>query len=324
MSARYAARGGDIVMSQPLDLSPTFMASWMVPADQHAMQRTLDAAFKTPSAGAVDIRPLAPMAMLVAAKIARGQSIPEPDHGKGWMPETDIGFWIPCARGQEKNGRFSIDALYWYQPYLFVDNVAALVTGRETFGFHKQSATCQMPTDDAHEARVAVTTLVIREFTPSSEGDVIELFRLVDPARERRGPLERLWHEVEGVADAAGDALEGLIADALADWVPSWAFVRNFITDLLCMNVPMVFLKQFRSIADPQLACFQAVTTAASKMTKWRGGGLLPAHELTVVPTDSHPIARDLGLAASPLRCPVGFWTEFDFVLESGETLWAA
>ena len=324
-SAKYVERGGEIVIAQPLSLSPTTMYSWLVRADLKAVQGVLDVALNKPCAGALEYRAIAPIVCVVAADIARGQSMDAGDRDMGWMPEQDIGFWIPVARGKKQGGEFVATALCWYQPYLFVNNVAALVTGRETFGFHKQGGTCQMPTAADHKSRIAVETLIIKEFGPNSEGGVAELFSLEDEEKPGIiGELEHLWDDAAAAIKTLESGIQGVIGDVLADWVPSWELVKTLIHDLVHGDVPMVFLKQFRDIADAELACYQAIVEAPSKLTKWHGGGFMSPRTLRITQADSHPIVRDLGLAGAEVKTELGFWTKIDFQLRNGKVLWEA
>ncbi|MEM7394339.1 MAG: hypothetical protein AAF492_18530, partial [Verrucomicrobiota bacterium] len=88
---------------------------------------------------------------------------------------------------------------------------------------------------------------------------------------------------------------------------------------------PMVFLKQFPSVTDPDKACYQAITTVPIKMTKFHGGSMLDGNfEVNVYDYDSHPVRRDLGFAPGPLNPLLSFYTNFDFYIGNGEVLWEA
>jgi len=86
----------------------------------------------------------------------------------------------------------------------------------------------------------------------------------------------------------------------------------------------MFFLRQFRDVAEPDRACYQAIIEAACDLTAWRGGGFLEEHVLTIRDCASHPLARDLGLAPGPIETGFGFWADFDFDIGAGKELWRA
>jgi hypothetical protein len=321
---RYAERGGEICIRQPLRMTRTTMYAWLLEADWGALQRMCDVAFNRVSGGALEYRPLLPVAMLVAADIGRGQSLDPVDERKGWMSERDMGFWVPVARGRQRGPVFEIDAIAWYHPYLFVDNVAALVTGRETYGFHKESATCVIPRGAADPGFYSVTTLVIPTFTPETEGLVTELYRVTRTDGGLRGDLDGAWHSAAEAFVEIERWLRGRFAGRADFPWPSWELIASLLKDLTEGIVPMAFLKQFRDIADPTVACYQAIVEAPSKLVAWHGGGLLGEHTLTLQQFESHPIVAELGLAGPKLPTGLGFWTRFDFDLGTGKVLWQA
>jgi len=61
----------------------------------------------------------------------------------------------------------------------------------------------------------------------------------------------------------------------------------------------MVFLKQFRDVADGHLACYQAIVEAPSRLVDLRQAGALASeYRVTVNQYASHPILDEIGLEA--------------------------
>lgn len=323
MRPRYVDRGGDLVLRQPIACNRTLMYTWLVEASWDALSDLCDHVFTRPSGGAVVVRPILPLVAVVAAEIGRGQACEPPDCNKGWSRERDLGFWVPCARGTLDGDRFEVEQVGWYQPYLFIDNPAAVFTGRETFGFAKSLATCAMPSGPDDPSRFAVTTQLISRFTPESEAAIAELYRL---ERADGGPLGALASTFDTVLEAfarvEGRLLRRLLGLDLP--MPTLTLFKNLYDSVREGLVPLFFLKQLRDVAEPDRACYQAIVEAACDLTAWRGGGFLDEHVLTIHPADSHPIARDLGLAPGPIETGWGFWASFDFTMARGRTLWEA
>jgi hypothetical protein len=297
--AAYVELPGDIVLRQPIALTGATMYCWLLDADQSKLRALCDAAFTQPSGGKVTVEPLLPIVMLVCADIARGQSVDPPDHDKGGCPERDFGFWVPVA----VNGQ-----LAWYQPYLFIDNEAAFVVGRETFGFRKYIGTCWWPEVGAPSI-YSVDTLVIPTFTPTSTGSVQQLWTL-DAGGTLRGDLTSMFDTVDAV----------LAHPALS----RWKLLESFLRDAVKGQVPMVFLRQFRSIVDASQAAYQSIVTAPCQLNAWTGAGLAPPHTLTITPVDSHPIVAQLGLSGGTIDSGWGVWTQIDFTMANGTVLWTA
>lgn len=324
MSARYVERGGDLVLCHPIACNHTTMYTWLVEADWDALGALCDRAFTEPSGGAVVVRPLLPLVAVVAAEIRHGQATLAPDRGKGWSPERDLGFWVPCARGRMDGDQFEVEQIGWYQPYLFIDNAAAVFTGRETFGFAKSIATCEMPRGPHDPSRFAVTTQVIEKFSPTSEAEVAELYRL---ERADGGVLGALESSFDNVLEAFAKVQGRLLLRAFGRGslpMPTLRLVANLYDGLRDGLVPLFFLKQFRDVADGSRACYQAIVEAACDLGTWRGGGFLDDHVLTIRDVDSHPIVRDLGLDRGAIETGWGFWAQFDFTIGRGKTLWEA
>ncbi len=322
---RYVARGGDLVLAHPIECLHTTTYAFLIEADWDALVATCDRAFAEPSGGAVVVRPIMPLVAVVAADIRRGQASAPPDRDKGWSTERDLGFWIPCARGRlDGDGDLAVDQVGWYQPYLFIDNPAAVFTGRETFGFAKAFATCDVPGHRDDPSRFRVTTQVIERFAPSARAEIGELYRL---ERTDDGPLGTLESTFDNVLEAFVKVEARLLLRALGPGRvprPTFALLRNLYDGLRDGLVPMFFLKQFRDVADPTTACYQAIVEAPCRLGAWRGGGYLPEHVLTIRDVDSHPIARDLGLPDRPIETGWGLWADFDFTIEPGQALWQA
>jgi hypothetical protein len=90
-------------------------------------------------------------------------------------------------------------------------------------------------------------------------------------------------------------------------------------------DMPLVFLKQFRDIADGSRACYQAITEAVATVTRFGGGGKLDGqYQLTIEPLVTHPIVQDLGLGGLQLQSTFGFYVNYDFVMNEGQEVWRA
>lgn len=319
---RYVSRGGDLVLRVPIENRRVRSYSFVVDADHDALTALCRRAFTEPSGGAIEVEPLLPLVVVACADIGHGQSAVEPDRGKGWSRERDMGFWVPVARGRRTGGRFHVEQLAWYQPYLFVDNAAGVITGREAFGFAKCPAVCRMPTRPDERAVFAVDTLRFETYGPDREATVGELFRL---ERGGDGLLGTLASSFDSLVAAALEVQGRLLRRALGGGVrPTLELLKNLYHQLTEGLVPMLFLKQFPAIEDASRACYQAIVETACDLDGWRGGGILDEHVLTVHHADSHPIARDLGLATGPIETGWGFWADYDFIVRPGKVLWEA
>jgi hypothetical protein len=102
--------------------------------------------------------------------------------------------------------------------------------------------------------------------------------------------------------------------------LPGLGLVVEVLQLLTHHEVPFVFLKQFRDVANGRQACYQSVVEAPARLLTLRTTGRLPgSYEAEIRPYDSHPIAQELGLhRTGPVRA--AWYSEFDFVMENGNT----
>ena len=307
----YIERGGDLVMAPPLELTSATMYSFLLPANGDALTRMVDNHLNAVTApSGIYYKPLMPMVAVVAANIAKSYSTTPPDSQKGWMGERDFSIWVPVVKYHGgKPGKIG-----WYLPYVFVDNVAAMVTGREVFGFFKQTAVLGMPSTPDAAGAFSIDALAIPKFSPASEAQTIRLMSM----QSTTGSAGR-GSKWSGIREAVTDIWEAVRKTSFAPGLRlAWDVIENMTEDLITGDVPMVFLKQFRAAGDASRACYQAVIEAPSHLQRWNGGGFTNPHDITITPADSHPIVQECGLAGSQLRADLGFWTQMDFVMQPG------
>jgi hypothetical protein len=169
-----------------------------------------------------------------------------------------------------------------------------------------------------------VTTLTIEEFEPDCEATSKELYRL---ERADGGTLGALETTVDSFADLVVESTGRLLRHFVGKsglLMPTWELIKNLYASLEGGLVPMFFLRQFRDVAEPDRAAYQAIIEAPCDLTAWRGGGFLDEHVLTIQACASHPLARDLGLPSHPIETGFGFWADFDFDVACGKELWRA
>jgi hypothetical protein len=90
-------------------------------------------------------------------------------------------------------------------------------------------------------------------------------------------------------------------------------------------NVPALGLKQFRDIADPSRAVFQAIVEAPLGMKHFRSASIL-GDNFSFILNDlaTHPVADETGLKLGPQDVSFAFWLYADFVLGTGKTNWTS
>jgi hypothetical protein len=317
----YIERGGDQTYAQPLMLAGTRFYGFIVEADTAALQALCDRYLNGPSGGQVHYRPLVGRVMLGVADIAKITPMNPPDSRIGWIPEVDIAFWVPVVSVKQEGPIFVAERLAWFLPYVFVNNAWAFASGREIFGYPKALGNFEVPSGPDDVRLVTVDTLT---FKTAYSGAEAKVERLVECRRTDNGPggLSRV---VSGIEEAAEVFFRTLVGGDGSVTLPGLGVAVEVLDLIVHHEMPLVFLKQFRDIADGARACYQAITEHEAHVTALRSGGLLAGDfRLSVFPFDSHPIVQELGLGGGQVDVQWGWYLDFDFIVENGRVIWQA
>jgi hypothetical protein len=317
----FVPRGGEQVFCQPLELRQVRFTSFLFHADAAALQSLCDRYLNDPSGGALHYRPLLPRVLLGVADAGRIFPIDSPDQRKGWVRETDVAFWVPVARCSKLFGLSFTEQVAWFLPYVFVDNSWAFAAGREVYGFPKEMGAFQVPRRTTDPALITVDTLAIDRFAPDAEATVRRLLEVRRTDAEPVGHPFQTWDEVEEVFEDFLHALLGTGGVSL----PGLGLLAQAFQFVGQRELPLVFLRQFRDVADGRRASYQAVVEAMARVLQFREAGKLRGdYRLTLSDLDSHPVARELGLSAAGADALGAWYVDFDFELENGRELWRA
>lgn len=307
MLPKYVDRGGDLVYPPPYLARGVTNYQFFLQVDARGLEATLSKLFAEPSDGEVDIRPVGDEVVLSVAQLAAVNST-EPPHSQmsAGGSEIEVAFWVI---GRDVRN----DRLVLVTPYMFVDSGAAMAAGREIFGFPKQEATIALTGGHPPDA-VALDVLSIRRFDPSAP---FAVHRVLDV--QRTGTRSDL---IAGFEALAKSALTSLFTRAGRQGLLD--HLRTLGSLLLGDGLPVLFLKQFRDIAEPDRACYQAICEAQIAVTALHGMGVLGDYSIALADLVSEGIRGDLGLPAGPLRPFAATWSRYDFTLHRGATIWRA
>lgn len=295
------------------------LAAFFFDADSQRLTALCNQYLNFPTNGHTRYLPLLPKVVVLFADMVVA-SRDERDSQVGRFAQAEVSFWIPTVALRSVGGVFMPDHLAWFVPQLFVDESNSIATGREVYGFNKQAAHFEKPKSIRHPA-FAVDVSGIKHFAPHATGQrerLLEVRRVGDAPIDERPPTWQSWD------DAQTEVLPELLKTVAAD---SKNKLVEITTMLITHQMRLVFLKQFRDIADTRLACYQAVVEAPLALLQFQHGGSLSGdYVLRVNPLDSHPIAHTLGLRLEhdEQRASLGLWMKLDFLLGAGTEIWKA
>jgi hypothetical protein len=295
--------------------------AFLFEADQAALQALCDRCLNNPAQGALHYHPLVPRVLLGVAQMPR-INVGAIEQKPFWTPEIDVAFWVPLVAMKKLAGVSVAERIVWFLPYLFVDSPWAVASGREVYGFAKEQSTFQLPKGPQDAARFSVDTVTVKQYGPDAQAQVQRLLEVRRTDSPVVGQHSGIWGAVK---EAATDVMRLLVGSDGRVTLPGPGLLVEAFQFLVHHEYPMVFLKQFRDVADGRMACYQAAVEAMCRISSFRTGGWLSGqYQLTVGEFASHPIVQELGLkGASPPALAAGY-LEFDFSMEAGKELWRA
>src|SRR5262249_39640273 len=268
----YVEWGGEQVFPQPLQLQEVSFYSFMLDADFRSLRAVCDKYLNGPAGGRVEYHPLVPRVLLAFASIGRASCAEPPDSQKGWMSEVDVAFWVPVVAGRRAGPLFFAERVAWFLPYVFVNNAWASATGREIYGFPKEIGAFEIPASSGHPARLRADTLVLDRYHPTTQAAVRPIVEVVRTDHQLVGTLAKTWADLE---EAFKDFIHMFFGDAGKIRLPGLGLVLELFRFLTHERVPMVFLKQFRDVADGRRSAYQAIVEAPARLLALREGGQL-------------------------------------------------
>ena len=299
----------------PITLNSTKMWAFMLKADRAKMTAWCQAIFDAPSGGAVRVLPLSSYMMMTVVDIGTGRFVDAPQ--MGWSAERELTFWIPAVRIEERDGKSVAVALAMTMPYLVLNNPVAIAAGREIFGYFKQAGNIALPGDPGHDSTLAVDLFATRNFGVNSQEQYERLLTLT-PTLAQPSPLDDAARTFAGGAKA----LYHLLAADDRDWHASLGLTEDVLGDLLKEQIPQLFLKQFRDVADGTRACYQAITQAMGEVTRFDSAPQMTEYAMNLTALASSPVASDFGIA--PQQTVLGAEFEYDMTIQPGQVLWQA
>jgi hypothetical protein len=318
----YVEHGGQQTYAQPLELHGVRFYAFLLEADHQALQHLCDQRLNRPARGQVEYHPLLPRVLLGVADIQKAFCVNPPDSTKGWLREVDVAFWVPVAKVQRDAGVAQVERVAWFLPYVFVDSGVAAASGREVYGFPKALGKFHLPAGPDEPFRLTVDTEVVEHYGPQPSELQVRRLLEVEPAADDSGWLAGVWADV---LEAFTDFRQLLLGDGDSVTLPGLGLVGEVVDFLRQEEVPLVFLKQFRDVADGRRACYQAVVEAPAQVLQFRNGGpLRGAHRVTLHHYDSCPIAQDLGLNPAGQTALGAWYSDFDFLMGNGREVWRA
>jgi hypothetical protein len=238
-----------------------------------------------------------------------------PGSNVGWTPETEASLWVPTVAMRNDLGIEVADHLAFFVPYIFVEEWLAIMGGREVYGFPKEQAWMDIPTDPTTASHLSADVVGTRVFGPDSEMTRMNLLDVDRVDGSTAPPVPAQFAEV----------LELVEQEIRANLViPSPALIVHLLQDLANKQLTLVFLKQLFDAEDGRFACYQAIIEAPVQITRDPVMQRLSSDfQVSWQELATHPVQQDLGLPLQQQALRV-YSIDFDFAIENGKVVWQA
>jgi hypothetical protein len=290
----------------------------------HALQRLCDT-YLNLFPEQVYFRPSAPYVLLTLLNYGRMSYSTEAAAHYGWVSQNEVYFGVPLDWGRLENGRWTPLGSGVVTPFIFVDQPWSIEVGREVYGWPKEPAeflrTVNTWASGSPADRESLLTLATQTFlTPfaSEQPSTVPLVEIDRAAPLSIGPS--LWQ--------APLSLDNPWWGGLTLWRESMRIWSGAAFPDAAMYVPLMLqasrllfggsspafytanLKQVRSLENPAIAAYQAITMAPIRLTALHRAGMLGEGRILLGdPTGGYrvhiqrhplfPIIETLGLVVS-------------------------
>lgn len=320
----YVEGPANVVGNLPFVGYGATLHGFMFRGDRQALQDVADTMLNKPARNQVNFRVATSYVFMTALYQPRVQSADPVDQAVGYVPEIDVGFWILTYGGRADQNPLTQWKFRWLPVWLFVDSGSAIATGREVFGYPKMQARFENKTPDPSNpanASVSVWTPTLEKLGHDECAQERKLLWLspkaggaklsdAKPATEKQSAA-RFHAALKKDKDKIGEGLD-------------WQTIVPPMLSWLQVEMPMVFLKQFRDATQVRRACYQSITSVSVKTLRVLKMGFFPAtYRLNFNRYPSHPIEAVLGIK-SGAEPSFSFWAKQDFEVGFGETIWQA
>lgn len=314
----YVERGGEQSLVPPGTLNSTQFYIFILKGNKDNLQAMADRLFNHPSGGAVDYRPLSDYVVLMFTHV---DQLASAQASQGWAAYHDIALWVPMIAVKKKLGVEIAERIVMYPPYIFVDNGATMVTGREVFGLPKQMGWFSMPQNPNYAGDFLTDVLGYGADSVTQENVRSRLW-----AVERQSNVLPVPHEPIKSLEEAFDAVKNIIKGFDPHLPNQWIIpnIPNILKEIVT-GIPALGFKQFRDAAQVDKACYQAIIEAPLRITGFRGARLFPdSFNFILNDLATHPVAKDTGLQIGSQPVVLSLYLHLDMQMEIGTIEWQA
>ncbi|MBB1332641.1 acetoacetate decarboxylase family protein [Pseudoalteromonas sp. SR44-5] len=292
------------VAKPPCRMTNANMYGFFAKIDQDKVQQYIDTTLNIVATDELYFKGIGEYALLTFTDIEKIASLTPPFSEHGWMQETDIIIWLPVAKVEKQGNDEDITHLYWYPAFICVNNVYALINGRETWGYNKYLCDYQMPSSVSDITDFSVSLDCFKHFSPTSKLQSQHLFSVTKNVKTQSdGLLSVLEDFGEHVANLFDGDHIGI----------DFSLLKQLLQGFVNPQMDQILFKQLPD-GQGDKAVFQAVMHSPSEIKKIHQFKLLSgAYQLHLQQLDSFPLAQMFGLQLGAQAVYLPFYIKMDF-----------
>ncbi|MCU4677137.1 acetoacetate decarboxylase family protein [Catenovulum sp. 2E275] len=297
----YARFPGQVIATPPCRMLNANMYGFFIKGDAKCIQQYLDQTINQVKVDNMSFKALSSYCMLTFTDIENIKPTTPPFSEQGWFQETDIIIWLPVA--QLINNK--IDHIYWYPAFICVNNIYALVNGREIWGFNKYLCDYTMPTSGEEPDFFNITVDAFKQFSPNTKMAPCELFNI----KLKQNNQEK---KIDGFVELIKEGF-----DILKDHPDFFNFDLNILKQMLSglfhPQIDQLLFKQFPD-GTASKAVYQSVVHSPSVIQKIHDIKLyFHEFEFSLNQMDMFPLEQMFGIKTGTQTPLLPFNVLFDF-----------
>lgn len=288
------------IAKPPCRMTNANMYGFFAEIEIEKVQQYIDSTLNKAAPDATTFNALGEFVLITFTDIEKIASITPPFDNQGWMQETDIIIWLPVVKVEHGD----ISHLYWYPAFICVNNIYALINGRETWGYNKYLCEYEMPNSVSALSPFSISLACFKQFSPNSKLQMHELFSIKQTVNKEDNSF---LSALDDFGDQVANLFEG------GHFGIDLSLIKQLLKGFINPQMDQILFKQFPD-GEGENAVYQSVMHSPSEIKKVHQLKLLKSDfTLNLNQLDSFPLADMFGLKLGnqPLHLP--FYIQMDF-----------
>ncbi len=292
---------GNVIAKPPCRMAGSNMYGFFIKGKTASIQTYLDQTLNSVPDDSGEYKCLSPYVLLTFTDIQSISSLAPVYSEQGSMQEIDVIVWLPVA----KMVKDKVDHIYWYPAFICVDNIYALINGRNTWGYNKYMCDPVMPSVGEVPEQFSISLDAFQPFSPQTRMAkhlLLEVTKVSDGSSNKIGEFVELVKEAFTLL-SADKSFFNMDINALKQMLKSFKQPQ----------MDQILFKQF-SDGEGENAVYQGVMHSPSIIKKIHSAELY-GHEfdVTLHQVDTFRLDHAFGIPLGTQRALLPFNILMDF-----------